>query len=69
MKFFNINGYWKDDLETFEDYIVTDSNEIDKDIDEDIFFYGLSESMIIDAINNPDNTDLEFVITEYERLP
>ena len=69
MKFFSINGYWKDDLETFEDYIVTDSNEIDKDIDEDIFFYGLSESMIIDAINTPDSTDLEFVITEYERLP
>jgi hypothetical protein len=65
---FLISGYWKDDKSEFSDYLV---NEYDDDLgnthdDVDIFYYGLSESEIIDAIKQGEETALEFVITEYK---
>lgn len=63
-KYFKITGYWKDTLENFSDYIVS---EEDYD-DEDVFFYGLSEDEIQQAIKEPWDTDFEFIITEYEKL-
>jgi hypothetical protein len=62
--YFIINGYWRDDKSEFENYIVSEYN----DFDEDIFFHGLSESDIIEAINNPEASTEDFVITSYEEV-
>jgi hypothetical protein len=70
--YYSINGYWKDDNTTFEGYIVREFDDTPPDgdvfTDDDIFYYGLSESDIQGVINNPDQDGLEFVITSYEKL-
>jgi hypothetical protein len=66
-RFFNISGYWKDDKCEFGDYLVTDFDDHPEHIDDDlIFFYGLSEEEIKDAIEKGEDTVHEFVITDYE---
>lgn len=69
-KYFSIDGYWKDDLSEFNGNIVKeyDDTEEDEDRDNQIFYYGLSETEIQDAIANPDENVLEFVITSYEEI-
>lgn len=66
-KYFSINGYWKDDLSEFNKYIVGEYEEV-YDPDDDVFYYGLSEQEIEEAIKNPSESALEFVITSYEIL-
>lgn len=73
-KFFYINGYFKDDKTEFENYLVSVFDGLDEESsdfnDEDIFFYGLSEEEIIEAIENPFiQNNLEFVITSYSTEP
>mgnify|MGYP001101960302 FL=1 len=67
-----ISGYWKDDKSEFEDYIVRayddEPSEDDEFTDDDIFYYGLSESEIQSAIKDGENTGLDFVITSYEAI-
>jgi hypothetical protein len=65
-KYFRINGYWKDDLTDIIDALVSEYD--DEDNDDDIFYYGLSEQEIEEAIKNPSESALEFVITSYEIL-
>ena len=67
-KYFKIDGYWKDDLSEFNGNIVKeyDDGEEDENRDNQIFYYGMSETEIQDAIANPDENILEFVITSYE---
>ena len=65
-EFFLISGYWKDTNENFEGYKVSEYNDVIEDDNDDIFFYGLSENDIIDAITLERNTIHDFVITEYE---
>ena len=70
-KYFEISGYWKDDNEEFEGYIVTnyDDHEEDGKYDEDdIFFYGFSEAELKEAVSLGENTAHEFVITEYKTI-
>ena len=69
-KYFSIDGYWKDDLSEFNGNVVKeyDDAEEDEDRDNSIFYYGMSENDIIDAIANPDENNLEFVITSYRLL-
>ena len=69
-KYFSIDGYWKDDHTEFNGNVVKeyDDTEEDEDRDNSIFYYGLSEDEIIDAIANPDENVLEFVITSYKLL-
>jgi hypothetical protein len=69
-KYFSIDGYWKDDLSEFNGNVVKeyDDAEEDEDRDNSIFYYGMSENDIIDAIANPDENNLEFVITSYKLL-
>lgn len=74
MKVFSINGYWREDNEPFNNYLV--SNEgFDDDRpesfppglnDDNIFYYDLTEREIQEEIANPDKGGLEFVITSYE---
>jgi len=70
---FEIDGYWKDDKQPFEGYIVSemdddinDDGESDNLDDENIFFYGLTEANIIEAIELGEETIYDFVITSYE---
>lgn len=70
-KYFKINGFWKDDKTEFEDYIVKefDDAEEDENRDNQIFYYGLSETDIQQAIIDGGEDDiLEFVITSYEEI-
>lgn len=68
---FSISGYFKDDKSEFQNYLVytfdgiSESEEINE---EDIFFFGLSEEEIKEAIKYPENSNLDFVITSYKKL-
>ena len=66
MKFL-INGYWKDDKSEFSDYVVS-SYDDNVDNDDDIFYFGLNESDIQQAIKDKEDNILEFVITSYTKL-
>lgn len=69
MKYFKISGYWKDDKSEFTDYIVKDTDDAEKsDIDNNIFYYGLTENKIKDAIKKKEDTIHEFVITSYKKV-
>ena len=65
-EYFSINGYWKDDESEFDGYIVKSTDDREEG-DDDVFFYGLSETEIQEAIGNYD-TCLEFIITSYEKV-
>jgi hypothetical protein len=66
MKFL-INGYWKNDKTEFYDYVVTDYDDNAED-DDEIFYFGLSESEIQQTIKDKEDNILEFVITSYTKL-
>lgn len=68
-KYFIIDGYWKDDLLEFRDFIVREYDDVvDDEEDNEIFYYGLSEAEILESINNPDESVLEFAITNYKEI-
>ncbi len=66
MKFL-INGYWKDDNSEFSDYVVS-SYDDNAEHDDEIFYFGLNESDIKEAIKDKEDNILEFVITSYTKL-
>jgi hypothetical protein len=66
-KYFSIDGYFKDDKSEFSGLIVKEHDDVDEN-DENIFYYGLSEDEIKDAIAAGENTTLDFVITNYKVL-
>lgn len=59
-----ISGYWKDNNQEFNDYIVSQYDDILDENDDNIFYYGLSLNFIINNLNETNN-GLEFVITSY----
>jgi len=61
-----IKGYFKDDQTDIDGFVVTDEN--DRYIDEDIFFY-MSEAELIDAVDKAEDTIHDFVITSYKIEP
>ena len=69
-KYFSIEGYWKDDKTEFSGIVTNyDDAELDEDgneVDDDIFYYGLDEDEIKEAIEMGEDTALDFVITSYE---
>jgi len=71
-EYFAIDGYWKDDKETFQGLIVTSYDEIPDETepytDDDIFFYGLEEHVIQEAITLEEDTMHDFVITGYTKI-
>ena len=67
-KYFSINGYWKDDKSEFEGFIVKEYDDVEEDEDDDVFFYGMGESDLNDAVEHGKNTSLEFVVTSYEEI-
>jgi hypothetical protein len=64
-KSFLVNGYFKDDKAEFTDYLIRETDEVDMETDEDVFFYGLSEKEIKEAIELGEATVHDFVITSY----
>jgi len=63
---FSIDGYWKDDRTEFNGYLVNEFDDTPKGYkDDEIFFYGLSEASIKQAIKEGEKTMLDFVITNY----
>jgi hypothetical protein len=67
-EYFEIDGYWKDDKSQFTDYLVCvydGSEELDEEDDTEVFFFGLSEKEIQEAINLGEDTVHDFVITSY----
>jgi hypothetical protein len=68
-QFFLISGYWKDDKSEFTDLVVTNFDDEPDDSypysDDDIFFYGLNERDLIEAIELKEDTMHDFVITSY----
>lgn len=67
IKYFEISGYWKDDQEEFDGYMVTDHHDF-LESDENIFLYGFSEAELKEAVSLGENTVHEFVITEYKTV-
>ena len=67
-EFFEVNGYWKDDRAPIELAIIKSTDEYDDREDDDVFFYGMSEANIQEAIVLGENTIHEFVITSYIKL-
>lgn len=67
-KYFSINGHYKDDKSEFEGYIVKEYDDVDEELDDLIFFYGLSESDIKQAIDDGGEDILDFVITSYDEI-
>jgi len=73
MNYFEISGYWKDNQDEFEGLVVTDYDDFDEDnhhglIEDDIFYFGISENEIIDEIKNNFDPNRDFVITDYKKL-
>lgn len=67
-KYFSINGYWKDDKSEFEGFIVKEYDDMNEEEDDDVFFYGMGESDLNDAVEHGENTSLDFVVTSYEEI-
>lgn len=66
--YFLIDGYYKDDKTEFYGYLVSEFDGVE-DEDDEIFYYGLTESDIVEAIESGGEGDiLEFVITNYTKL-
>jgi succinate dehydrogenase flavin-adding protein (antitoxin of CptAB toxin-antitoxin module) len=64
-KFFEIEGYWKADKVEFSG-IVKEYDDYLEEEDDDIFYYGMGESDLKDAINSGDDTCLDFVVINYK---
>lgn len=68
MKVFNIQGYFTDDRSPI-DSLVAEFDDVPKGYsEEDIFFFGLSEENIKDAIRTKEAVCNEFVITDYQEV-
>lgn len=66
-KLFRIEGYWKDDYTHIGSALVYEYDECPEWLnDDEIFFFGLSESDIIDLIHDGEGSPHEFVIDSYE---
>lgn len=70
-KYFKIKGYWKDTKDEFDDFIVTNYDDLEKDgpyTEDEIFYFGLTEEQIKMDIGVAEKTVEDFVITEYEKI-
>lgn len=66
--YFLINGFWKDDKTKFSNHLVYEYDDVADEDDDNIFYYGLSENDIQEAIKEGWRSDLDFVITSYEKV-
>lgn len=65
-----ISGFYEDDFTEFHDYLIREDHEVveDNGDDDDVFYYGLTEQMIQEAILNPSGSNIvDFKITGYSK--
>lgn len=69
-RYWAINGYWKDDGETIDGYIVSSDNEPigGCDVNDEIFFYFAREEELDEMVALGENTEADLVITHYEEI-
>ena len=68
-KLFRVDGYWKDTKAPIYNELIYEYDEHPIWLhDDEIFFYGMNEDNIINAINEGENNELEFVIENYEEM-
>lgn len=65
-KYFEISGYWKDNNEPFEGYIVKEYDDIDEN-DDNIFEYGWDEEDLKQALNE-EEVCFDWVLTSYKEV-
>lgn len=68
MKVFNIQGYFTDDNSTIDSLVAEFDDVPNGYSEEDIFFFGLSEENIKEAIRTKEAVCNEFVINNYEEV-
>lgn len=66
--YFRIRGYWKDDGEKFDGYIVKETSDYTEEEDDQIFFFGLSEENLKEAVKEGQDWGEDFIITGYEKM-
>jgi hypothetical protein len=68
MKIFSVDGYFVDDNSEFSSYLITEYDSIPEGyLEEDIFYYGMSEKDICINMNGSDlEISQEFKITDYD---
>lgn len=64
-KYFEISGYWKDDKSEFSGYLVREYDDVDEELDDLIFYYGLNE---FELESSSEDDALEFVVTSFEEV-
>lgn len=64
-RYFQIQGYFADDHSVF-DAIISSSHDYEESTDDIIFFYGLTEPNILQAIQEEIAVNGEFFITAYQ---
>ena len=67
-KYFSIDGYWLDDKSEFNGLIVKEYDDMNEEEDDDVFFFGMGENDLKNAIEDGEETTLDFVITSYEEI-
>ena len=67
-KYFSIDGYWLDDKSEFNGLIVKEYDDMNEEEDDDVFFFGMGESDLKNAIEDAEETVLDFVVTSYEEI-
>lgn len=71
-KYFEIDGYNRDDKSEFSGLVVKEFDDFDEEKDEDVFWFGLNEENIIQIIADRDGEDanpaIDFVITSYKEI-
>ncbi len=68
MKVFNIQGYFTDDKSPIDSLVAEFDDVPNGYSEEDIFFFGLSEENIKEAIRTKEPVCNEFVITNYKEV-
>lgn len=63
---YTISGYWKDDKDKFDGYLVNEYDDVPNGYSEDDIFYELGKAELDDAIAKGNDTTLDFVVTSYE---
>jgi hypothetical protein len=66
-KYFEIDGYWLYSKEPFSGYVVKEFDDVIED-DDIVFFFGMSENDLQQAIKLKEDTTLDFVVTSYQEI-
>lgn len=66
-KYFEISGYWKDDKEPFEGYIVKEFDDYNEAEDFFVFEFGWSEKDLEEALNK-ETVFNDWVLTSYKEI-